>query len=55
MDEFEGRLTAMIVAQVSSDDSRDGYAVATGMRGALELYSGPERARRLLVAAGHDF
>ena len=55
MDEFESRLVTTIIAQVSSDDSRDGYAVATGMRRALELYSGPERAREMLTAAGHDY
>lgn len=55
MDEFEARLVQMIIAQVEEDDTREGYSVAVGMRSALELYSGRDRARSLLNEAGHDY
>lgn len=54
MDEFESRLIGMIVEHASSDDVFD-YTKATGMRAALELYSGPDRARVLLFNAGHEY
>lgn len=55
MDQFETRLVGMIIAQVEENDTREGYATAAGMRKALELYSGDDRARELLNAAGHDY
>lgn len=52
MDDFESRLVTAIHDNTESDDTRTGYARSMGMVAALELYSGPERARQLLSDAG---
>jgi hypothetical protein len=54
MDDFEFCLVQKVIDHVDMDTGLM-YAKATGFREALEIYSGVERAREILFAAGHEY
>jgi hypothetical protein len=54
MDDFEYRLVQQVINLVDMDTNA-AYDEATGFRKALEIYSGVERAREILFAAGHEY
>lgn len=54
MDAYETRIVELVTMYAGQDDNYS-YAKATGLRQALEIYSGEDRARMLLFGAGHEY